>query len=233
MSFHTCWRCISRASDPALLVYRPAQQPRIILPASKVLFSTSASSLHDRGAGGAGRAKKGSNKDDVPTRGRSRNFIAKKKTGNLDRGKRPAVGERKALRKRIVVSNTNALEVHGMQDITATSIVDESLRGQVLGIPGSVVDQLRAVEAFKVPQSWALFRRPAMLIRRETVDFGKEMEQIEQHKTKSIRRVLVGDRGSGKSLMLLQAMTMAFLKKWVVINIPNGISAPSPLQIDI
>ena len=229
MSSQKCWRCISRASDPALLAYRPAQQPRMVLSASKVLFSTSASSLHDRGAGGAGRAKKSSVKDDVPTRGRSRNFIAKKKTGNLDRGKRPAVGERKALRKRIVLSNTNALEVHGMQDITAASIVDESLKGQVLGIPGPVVDQLRAVEAFKVPQSWALFRRPAMLIRQETVNFGKEMEQIEQDKTKSIRRVLVGDRGSGKSLMLLQAMTMAFLKKWVVINIPNGISAPSLL----
>ena len=223
MSYQTCWRCVSRALDPALLVYRPAQQPRILLPASRVLFSTSASSLHDRGAGGAGRLKKSNKKDDVPTRGRSRNFIAKKKTGNLDRGKRPAVGERKALRKRIVLSNTNALEVQGMQDISVTSIVDESLKGQVLGIPGPVVDQLRAVEAFKVPQSWALFRRPAMLIRRETVDFAKEMEQIEQDKTMSIRRVLVGDRGSGKSLMLLQAMTMAFLKKWVVINIPNGI----------
>ncbi len=229
MSFQTCWRCISRASDPALLAYRPAQQLRILPPASKVLFSTSASSLHDRGAGGAGRLKKGTTKDDVPTRGRSRNFIAKKKTGKLDRGKSPAVGERKALRKRIVLSNTNALEVQGMQDITAQSIVDERLRGQVLGIPGPVVDQLRVVEAFKVPQSWALFRRPAMLIRQETVDFGKEMEQIEQQKNKSIRRVIVGDRGSGKSLMLLQAMTMAFLKKWVVINIPNGKSAPSLL----
>lgn len=223
MSFQTCWRCVSRASDPALLAHRPAQQPRVLLPVSRVLFSTSASSLHDRGAGGAGRAKKSNKQDDVPTRGRSRNFIAKKKTGNLDRGKRPAVGERKALRKRIVLSNTNALEVQGMQDLNVTSIVDGSLMGQVLGIPGPVVDQLRAVEAFKVPQSWALFRRPAMLIRRQTLDFAKEMEQIDKDHTKSIRRVLVGDRGSGKSLMLLQAMTMAFLKSWVVINIPNGV----------
>ena len=229
MSFQTCCRCVSRASDPALLAHRPAQQPRILFPASRALFSTSPSSLHDRGAGSSGRLKKSNKKDDVPTRGRSRNFIAKKKTGNLDRGKRPAVGERKALRKRIVLSNTNALEVHGMQDISVASIVDESLRGQVLGIPGPVVDQLRAIEAFKVPQSWALFRRPAMLVRRETVDFAKKMEEIEKDKTKSIRRVMVGDRGSGKSLMLLQAMTMAFLKKWVVINIPNGIY-PSPAR---
>lgn len=116
-----------------------------------------------------------------------------------------------------------------MQDLTAESLVDESLSGQVLGIPGPIVDQLRAVEAFKVAQGWPLFRRPAMLIRQETVDLGREMEELwlssrVGEKNKAIRRVLVGERGSGKTLMLLQAMTTAFLKGWVVINIPEGSS---------
>jgi len=143
----------------------------------------------------------------------------------MDRSRRPAVGERKALRRRIVLSNTNALEVQGMQDISAELIVDESLRGQVLGMPGSVVDRLRAVEAFKVTQGWSLFRRPAMLMRRDTLDFGKEVEKISQKDpTKTVRRVFVGERGSGKTSMLLQAMTMAMLKDWVIINIPDGIS---------
>lgn len=115
-----------------------------------------------------------------------------------------------------------------MQDISAESILNESLRGQVLGIPGPVVDRLRAVEAFKVMQGWSLFRRPAMLMRRETFEFGREIEEISQKKSKkSIRRVFVGERGSGKTLMLLQAMTMAMLKDWVVINIPDGIH-PGP-----
>ena len=162
-------------------------------------------------------------------RGAKQTFTKKKKkpTG-AERGRRPAPGERKALRKRVVLSNTNALEIHGLQDISAESITNEGLRGQVLGISGPIVDRLRAVEAFKVPQGWALFRRPAMLMRQETLDFGSEMEDLTQDGAmKSIRRVFVGERGSGKTLMLLQAMTMAFLKDWVVINIPNGIRPPS------
>lgn len=157
-------------------------------------------------------------------RGAKQTFTKKKKkVERTDRSKRPDIGERKALRKRIVLSNTNALEVQGMQDISAQSIVDERLRGQVLGIPGPVVDQLRVVEAFKVGQGWMLFRKPAMLVRKETLDYGKMIEEMSQESNKrSVRRVLVGERGSGKTLMLLQAMTLAFLKNWVVINIPEG-----------
>lgn len=151
-------------------------------------------------------------------------FVRKKeRPQGVDRAKKPAIGERKAIRKRIVLSNTNALEVQGLNDITAQSMTDENLRGHVLGIPGPVVDQLRAVEAFKVAQGWPLFRRPAMLMRKDTLELAKEIEDISARtQDKIIRRVLVGERGSGKTVMLLQAMTMAFLKGWVVINIPEG-----------
>lgn len=130
-----------------------------------------------------------------------------------------------------MLSNTNALEVQGMQDISVQSIVDERLRGHVLGIPGPVVDQLRAVEAFKVSQGWPLFRKPAVLVRKETIDYGRMVEEITLETNKnSIRRVMVGERGSGKTLMLLQAMTMAFLKGWVVINIPEGTRISSSIR---
>ncbi|KAL9076816.1 MAG: hypothetical protein Q9161_000801 [Pseudevernia consocians] len=157
-------------------------------------------------------------------KGTKKNFVKKKKKPQVvDRAKKPAVGERKALRKRIVLSNTNALEVEGLKDISAQSMIDESLRGQVLGIPGLVVDQLRAVEAFKVTQGWPLFRRPAMLMRNDTLEMATEIENISLGiRDKTIRRVFVGERGSGKTVMLLQAMTMAFLKGWVVINIPEA-----------
>lgn len=161
---------------------------------------------------------------DKNVKGAKKTFVKKKKKPPVvDRVRKPAVGERKALRKRIVLSNTNALEVEGLKDITARSMMDESLRGQVLGIPGPVVDQLRAVEAFKVTQGWPLFRRPAMLMRKDTLDLATEIENISLGiRDKTIRRVFVGERGSGKTTMLLQAMTMAFLKGWVVINIPEG-----------
>lgn len=157
-------------------------------------------------------------------KGAKKTFVKKtKKRQKTDSSKRPEVGERRALRKRIVLSNTNALEVEGLKDINAQLMIDESLRGQVLGIPGPVVDQLRAVEAFKVKQGWPLFRRPAMLMRKDTLDMATEIENISLGiRDKTIRRVFVGERGSGKTTMLLQAMTMAFLKGWVVINVPEG-----------
>ena len=139
------------------------------------------------------------------------------------------MGERKALRKRVVLSNVNALEVRDMQDLTAENMIDMRLRGQVIGIPGPVVDQLRALEAFKVSQGWGLFRRPGMLVRRETVEYGRMIEDLSGESAgKVVRRVLVGERGSGKSMMVLQAMAMALLKGWIVINIPDGENPPSP-----
>lgn len=141
----------------------------------------------------------------------------------MAKGRPPAVGERKAIRKRIVLSNTNALEVPDMQELGAETMFDMRLRGQVVGIPGHVVDQLRAVEAFKVTQGWSMFRRPGVLMRRESVEMGKLMERLSSEYLGSTeRRVLTGERGNGKSMLLLQAMAMAFVKGWVVISIPEG-----------
>lgn len=218
MSFHPCRACLFKNLDSALL--RNSQQPWTLPTASTSTFATSAflNALPPKK-----KAKPTTSEKSV--RGAKQTFTKKKKKSmGMERGRKPAPGERKALRKRVVLSNTNALEVHGLQDISVESITNDDLRGQVLGIPGPIVDRLRAVDAFKVPQGWALFRRPAMLMRQETLDFGKEMENLNQYsQKKTIRRVLVGERGCGKTLMLLQAMTMAFLKDWVVVNIPNGI----------
>ena len=158
--------------------------------------------------------------------------MKKKKPIPEDKSKRPAPGERKALRKRIVLSNTNALEVQGMQDLNVDMLGKEEFRGRVLGISGSTVDSLRAVEAFKTTQAWGLFRRPGVLVRDETVEMGKMMEEMGR-RGKTVRRVLVGERGSGKSLLALQAMVMGFLKGWTVINIPEGISSETLTFLDL
>lgn len=114
-----------------------------------------------------------------------------------------------------------------MQELGAETMIDMRLRGQVLGIPGPVVDQLRAIEAFKVTQGWGMFRRPGVLMRRESVEMGKTVESLSDEKLGStVRRVLSGERGSGKSMLLLQAMAMAFVKGWVVISIPEGAYLP-------
>lgn len=130
-------------------------------------------------------------------------------------------GERKALRKRIVLSNTNALQVEGLRDLSKDMEMAVHT-GKVVGLPGEVVDSLRAVEAFKVTQGWGMFRRPALLIREESVVVTENMKYAEQQKG-GFRLVIDGERGAGKSLMLLHAMATAFVRGWIVLNIPEGI----------
>lgn len=139
-----------------------------------------------------------------------------------DSGKRPAQGERKAQRKRIVLSNDNALEVSSLRDLSKDNVLNEQNEGKVMGLPQeNVVDALRAVEAFKTTQGWSLFRRPAVLMRKEAIELARLFKEAESSK-KTLRRILSGQRMSGKSTLLLQGLTMGFLRDWFVINLPEG-----------
>lgn len=144
------------------------------------------------------------------------------------------IGERKALRKRIVISNTNALEVQGLRDLNVKNMVDETQIGQMLALNGELLDQLREVRAFKPTQNWNMFRKPSTLMRRESVELGRTILDVSagqaEERPRTVRRIIAGERGTGKSLMLLQAMSMAFLKDWVVINVPEG-RLGSPLLV--
>ena len=151
----------------------------------------------------------------------------KKKAGR-ERPKPPDVGARKALRKRIVLSNTNALVIPGMEDLTPENMIDEERIGQVLGLEGALLDQLREAKAFKPVQNWNMFRRPATLIRQETVALGKNVQEIndalsgEGLGAVTLQQIISGERSTGKSLLLLQAMSMAYLNNWIVLNVPEG-----------
>ncbi|KAL8815766.1 MAG: hypothetical protein Q9223_005127 [Gallowayella weberi] len=219
MSSSICWRCLSKASTPKNL-RSAAVNARSPLYLPTLAFSTSPSFHRDLPP-----KKKSTGIKPIPRKGMRSSYVkTKSKRPTEGRARRPAPGERKALRKRIVLSNVNALEVTGMQDINAENMFDRRVEGHVLGLPGQTVDQLRAVEAFKTTQGWGLFRRPGTLMRRETIDLGKTITEMSEQEgsRKTIRRVLVGEKGSGKSMMMLQAMTFAFLKGWTVINLPEA-----------
>lgn len=151
------------------------------------------------------------------------------------RGRVPSPGERKAVRKRIVLSNTNALEVDGLVDWGA--VVSDSAVGTMVVIPDRLVDALRSIEAFKSGQGWGFFRRPATLIRKETMELTRHIYEHEASSGENtMRRIIIGDRGSGKSVLLLQAQSAAFEAGWVVMHFPEGITlnifSPSPLCAD-
>ncbi|TID04744.1 hypothetical protein CH35J_002950 [Colletotrichum higginsianum] len=88
-----------------------------------------------------------------------------RKKRDTARVKKPAPGERKAFRKRITLSNNNALAVEGLQDVGRETLAVAENKGSVVALPDQLVDQLRTLEAFKTTQNWGLFRRPHMLVR--------------------------------------------------------------------
>lgn len=145
---------------------------------------------------------------------------------------RRAIGpEQKEIQKRVVLSNTNALQINGQEEASLDLLAEDRSRGKVMAIPGTVIDKLKAADAFRTKQMWKMFRWPSVLIRDSTLSFTKTFNEVEKEK-KTVRRVLVGDRKTGKTLMLLQAMMIAFMKDWIVINIPRGTSPNPPTSPD-
>ncbi|KAE8152575.1 mitochondrial ribosomal death-associated protein 3-domain-containing protein [Aspergillus avenaceus] len=206
-----CWSCLTRLRST----------PRAVLPPAVTAPRTAL--FHTSTARYAMPTKK-SKSMEGPAKYRQAKSAKMKKKKPVDKVRPPPVGERKALRKRIVLSNPNALEVEGMQDISAETMVDARLRGSVLGLPVPMLTQLRAVEAFKPTQGWSIFRRPGTVVRRETLELGRLIDGISgdgQDKGKAVKKIVTGVRGSGKTVHLLQAMSMAFTKQWVVVTVPE------------
>ncbi|KIX07062.1 uncharacterized protein Z518_05039 [Rhinocladiella mackenziei CBS 650.93] len=145
-----------------------------------------------------------------------------KKKGK-DRPKPPPIGERRAQRQRIVLSNTNAIAVSDLQNWSKENMVDPACAGQVLGLDGALLDQLRDSKAFKRTQNWSLFRRPATLIRSETLKIGQDIQKLSNSPSPTtVKHLVIGEKASGKSTLMLQTMCMAFMNNWVVINVPEA-----------
>ena len=165
------------------------------------------------GAGAVPQAAKG-----------SKTLKLKKK--EVDRSsRRSAPGERKAFRKRVVLSNPNALQPEGMKVLSKDVSLDEGAVGLVLALPDGLVDQLRALDAFKPTQRWSAFRKPSLLWTGQSLQLGRDLVAVERAADRtgssSLLRILSGEKGVGKSHLLLQAIAMALLRNWVVVSIPE------------
>jgi small subunit ribosomal protein S29 len=108
-----------------------------------------------------------------------------------------------------------------MPQLEKGNLTDESLKATVVALPSPVVDSLRAVEAFKTTQAWNFFRRPGLLMREENLELAGKLQAAADKKS-TLRRIYSGERGVGKSMMILHGITTAFVKDWIVINIPDG-----------
>ncbi|KAL4968056.1 mitochondrial 37S ribosomal protein mS29 [Aspergillus stella-maris] len=213
------------------------QTPRAILPSPTSI--PRGSLFHTSAALNASPLMKKKNTQSTGPKFRETSSAKIKKKRPTERARPPAIGERKALRKRIVLSNPNALEVEGMLELTGETMVDSRLRGSVLALPVPMIDQLRAVQAFKPSQGWSIFRRPGTVLRRETLEMGRFFDNVSgEGAGKGIvdKKIITGPRRTGKTVHLLQAMAMGFTKGWVVVTVPeaqelvNGHTSYAPLS---
>ena len=130
----------------------------------------------------------------------------------------------------VVLNNPNAIEVSGLPDLSPEhlrsgrnqEVALAASQGQVLGLNDSTVRTLTALQAFRPKQAWNQFRRPATLVRLETVKLAEDIAGIGRYDKSVARKVVFGERGSGKSVLLLQAQAMASVNGWVVVHIPEG-----------
>ncbi len=142
-----CSRCLLLRPSIALPIRRIEARATPVL--SRAPFSSSAPTA----AATVLKAAAGSSRQGhIVKAPRKKNY--KKKGAALVRHKAPAPGERKAFRKRIQLSNNNALPVPGLLALSKENMADPESSGQIFSVPDVVVDQLRSVEAFKPTQTW-------------------------------------------------------------------------------
>ncbi|KAH6847492.1 mitochondrial ribosomal death-associated protein 3-domain-containing protein [Chaetomium sp. MPI-CAGE-AT-0009] len=226
MSAPNCLRCLVRpsagipVSGPMSRTATAAAAAPIAVPITRTLtapFSTTAASnAAPRRAFQPAPNAKGHSRA-----GKKLQLGKFKKDKVADKGRTPLPGERKAYRKRITLSNDNAIPVPWLTDLGPADMTAAENTAKVLALPEEVQDQLRAGEAFKTTQCWGMFRKPAVLVRKETVDLANQMQSSADNR-KTLRLVVTGDKVAGKSMMLLQAMAHAHLNNWIVINLPEA-----------
>lgn len=119
-----------------------------------------------------------------------------------------------------MLSNTNALPVTGLEVLSADNMADAEKVGQMLSLDGPLLDQLREAKAFKTTQNWSLFRTPSVLVRDEAVELGADVQDVMEEKA-TIRKLIVGGKASGKSVHVLHGMSLGYMNKFVVVNVPD------------
>lgn len=213
-----CRGCLSRLPRASFLP-PPPTVPRTTTTATA---AAATAGFHTSAVHYANPTKKSNSLDSGPKYRQAKSAKMKRKKP-VERTRPPPIGERKALRNRIVLGNPNALEPTDMQNISVENMGDPRVRGSVVGLPVSMLEQLRSVHAFKKSQGWGLFRRPATFMRKEALEMGRLFEKISgEEQGKVVKKVITGKVGSGKSVFLTQAMAMGFLKNWVVFTVPES-----------
>ncbi|KAF3926412.1 hypothetical protein AA313_de0205188 [Arthrobotrys entomopaga] len=175
-----CWRCTGRAILQSSARSRSSSTSR--LPRTSIVTTTR--SLHTTPPFSAGPQKgQHQNQRKIPAP-KPLNLSAKKKNTRPP-PKKPEVGYRRALRKAIVLSNSNAPNLD-LPELTAELLSDTESIGKVFSINVEDLEKLRSLEAFQKRQMWQFFYRPTTFIRNESVGLARAMESVERFTGKEV-----------------------------------------------
>ncbi|GAM89265.1 hypothetical protein ANO11243_073020 [Dothideomycetidae sp. 11243] len=212
MASPICLRCLARPSAgnaPSLAAHLRIAPVSASFSTTSALTSSVGKKIPKKKPASLAKPKKGSF---VLARRGSRS------SGSTASRKDPAAI--RAQRKRVVLSNPNALSVTDMQELSVKNALS-SEEGTILTLSNESIDALRSAEAFKHNQGWNLFRQPSTLVTNQAREVAALIEGINQDRN-THKEVVVGDKGAGKSVLALQAMAFALQAGWVVIHIPEA-----------
>ena len=221
MASTPCLRCLRRS-------LRSIDGSASLATAPRADFSTTSPSLAGRTSATQTPKKKGVVAKPTSRQGRTLHL---KKNVRVSNAKPPAPGERKAVRKRIVLSNTNALEVPGLQDLTADklerhdgkTVVLDGYRGTGAGGRQSHSGRSESAGGVQAYSRMELVSETCELGERRDGEDGDRPSRMplvkagrRSERSYSVRQVAV------RACSLLQAQAMAYLKGWVVVHFPEA-----------
>ncbi|EIM86567.1 uncharacterized protein STEHIDRAFT_147130 [Stereum hirsutum FP-91666 SS1] len=112
--------------------------------------------------------------------------------------------------------------LEGMPEFQPLALPESA--GKALAFPNP---ENHIIQTFGVPKNlvleWRLLSKPVSVVRDMTLDLVQKLDAASSKSSEGNRFVLGGPKGSGKSLLLLQAVEYAAASNWLVLYIPRGI----------
>ncbi|GAA6000998.1 mitochondrial 37S ribosomal protein mS29 RSM23 [Rhodotorula paludigena] len=113
-------------------------------------------------------------------------------------------------------------DLSGLKAMHPEDLVKASV-GQVRAFPEPVLELFKSSS---IPNSLkrehAFSTRPATVVRQTTLDLTARLDKASKASSRDARFILTGDKGVGKSSLLLQAASFAQSNKWIVLYIPSA-----------
>ncbi|GAA5940077.1 mitochondrial 37S ribosomal protein mS29 RSM23 [Sporobolomyces koalae] len=110
-----------------------------------------------------------------------------------------------------------SLQVMHPESLTRTSI------GQVKAFPDPALDAFKTLSIpASVQKEFAFTSRPASVVRQATLDVKHLIDQSKSKSSTSSRHIINGEAGTGKSTLMLQAVSYAQSSGFVIIYLPSA-----------